>query len=111
MAQKVQIQLIDDVDGTPAVETITFGLDGVSYEIDVNEKHAGELREALSTWVGHARRSGGRRTTGRRGARAAGGSASDAGKIRDWAKSNGYKVSERGRIPADIREAYAKANG
>ncbi|GAA4419847.1 Lsr2 family protein [Georgenia halophila] len=109
MAQKVQVQLIDDIDGSEADETVTFALDGVTYEIDLNEAHAKAMRESLAEWVGHARRSGGRRTTGRRGTRAGSGSGSDAGKIREWARKHGYEVSERGRISAEIREAYEKA--
>ena len=105
MAQKVNVQLIDDVDGTEAVETLTFGLDGVQYEIDLNEKNAGKLRKAFEPWVGNARRSGGRRRTGRGAPRSSG----EAAKIREWARSQGYEVSDRGRVPAEIREAYAKA--
>lgn len=107
MAQKVRVLLIDDVDGTDAVETITFGLDGVTYEIDLNEKNAGKLRDDLATWVGHARRSGGRKKTGRSAAAAGGPSAA---KIRTWARENGYQVSDRGRVPAEVREAFEKAN-
>jgi len=66
MAQRVQIVLEDDLDGGVAAETVTFGLDGVNYEIDLSDKNAGKLRDELATWIGHARRSGGRRTTGRR---------------------------------------------
>lgn len=108
MAQKVQVQLIDDIDGAPADETVTFALDGITYEIDLTDAHAKALRESFAEWVGHARRAGGRRTTAKRagGART---SSSDAGKIRDWARENGYEVSERGRISAEIREAYEKA--
>src|SRR4051812_50119181 len=60
MAQKVQVILVDDVDGGEASETVSFSLDGVSYEIDVSESNAGALRDALAPWVGHARRVGGR---------------------------------------------------
>ena len=61
MAQQVQVLLVDDIDGGKAAETVSFSLDGVSYEIDLSAKNAAKLRDALSTWVGHARRSGGRR--------------------------------------------------
>ncbi|MPV37576.1 histone-like nucleoid-structuring protein Lsr2 [Georgenia subflava] len=112
MAQKVQVQLIDDIDGAPADETVTFALDGISYEIDLTDAHANALRESFAEWVGHARRAGGRRATARRGSGSTGARAasSDAGKIREWARTNGYEVSERGRISAEIREAYEKAN-
>ena len=108
MAQKVMITLIDDTDGTTADETVLFSLDGVNYEIDLTTENAAKLRDALAPWVGHARRSGGRRTTARK-PRGSGGSG-DAAKVREWARANGYTVSDRGRIPAEVTEAYAKAN-
>ncbi len=103
MAQRVNIVLVDDIDGSDAVETVAFGLDGTSYEIDLNDKHAAKLRDALASYVGHGRKvSGGRRT--RSAAKAATGTS--AKEIRDWARSNGFKVPDRGRIPADVREAF-----
>lgn len=110
MAQKVVITLVDDIDGGTADETVLFGLDGVNYEIDLTEKNAAELRAAFAPWVGHARRSGGRKVSGRRPRAAGGASNSEAGKVREWARANGYTVSDRGRIPAEIAEAYAKAH-
>lgn len=105
MAQKVQVILIDDIDGGNADETVSFSLDGVAYEIDLSTENAAKLREALSTWVGHARRVGGRRAAGRRaGSRGTGGGESAA--IREWARANGYTVNDRGRIPANIKAAY-----
>ena len=62
MAQKVQVLLVDDIDGSDADETVTFSLDGVSYEIDLTDANAQKLRDDLSTWIGHARRAGGRKT-------------------------------------------------
>lgn len=112
MAQKVQVTLVDDIDGSSASETVTFALDGVSYEIDLTDEHANALRESFAEWIGHARRAGGRKAPAKRGGQAGAGrtsSGSDAGKIRDWARDNGYEVSERGRISAEIREAYEKA--
>jgi hypothetical protein len=111
MVQKMQVQLIDDIDGSPADETVTFALDGVTYEIDLTDAHAKALRESFAEWQGHARRAGGRRATSRRaaGTGTTRTSSSDASKIRDWARENGYEVSERGRISAEIREAYEKA--
>lgn len=112
MAQRVQVMLVDDIDGGDAAETVSFALDGVSYEIDLSEANATKLRDALSTWVGHARRAGGRRTTGRRAAAPAGGSGRrDLGAVREWARSHGHTVSDRGRVPAEILAAYDKANG
>ena len=113
MAQKVQVVLIDDLDGGDATETVTFGLDGATYEIDLSEQNARQLRDAFAPWVGNARRvSGGRagRPAARRGGSSSGGSSSDTTAIRSWAKDNGYKVSERGRISAEVQEAYAQAH-
>lgn len=111
MAQKVQVTLVDDIDGSPAQETVTFAVDGVNYEIDLNEDHANALRESFAEWIGHARRAGGRKATTRRTRSGSSGGSADAGKIREWARENGYTVSERGRIPAEVREAYDRANG
>lgn len=111
MAQKVQVLLIDDLDGSDASETVSFAVDGVSYEIDLNDKNAADLREAFATWIGHARKSGGKRTAARRSSSSRSSAAgSDTGAIREWARSNGYKVSDRGRVSAEIREAYAAAH-
>ncbi|MDP9821615.1 histone-like nucleoid-structuring protein Lsr2 [Nocardioides massiliensis] len=110
MAQKVSIILVDDIDGSEADETVRFGLDGTNYEIDLNAQHAQELRDTLATYVGHARKSGsgGRRGGGRgRSTNSSGPSAAD---IRAWGRENGYDVPERGRIPAELREAYDSAN-
>ncbi|MBN9326288.1 MAG: Lsr2 family protein, partial [Cellulomonas sp.] len=107
MAQKVQVLLVDDVDGGTADETVTFGLDGVSYEIDLNAANAGKLRDALAPWTGHARKVSGRGATAKTSAAPRGrASRGDAQAIRDWAKANGHHVSERGRISADVRRAY-----
>ena len=107
MAQKVNIALVDDIDHTDADETVTFGLDGKNYEIDLNTKNANALREALAPYVGHARRAGG---SSRRSSSRGGSSRSSAGDIREWAKANGFDVSERGRISSEVREAYASAH-
>jgi hypothetical protein len=112
MAQRVNVVLVDDIDGTDAVETVGFALDGVDYEIDLSEQHARELREAISLYVGHARRTGGRRRSGgrRSSAPANGGGGTSAADIRAWARENGWDVPERGRVSAEVREAYAAAN-
>lgn len=107
MAQRVEVILVDDVDGETAVETVTFGLDGVNYEIDLSEKNARKLRDELSTWTGHARRSGGRRSTG--GRRPAG-KRTDLSAVREWARDAGHSVSDRGRISREVQEAYDKAH-
>src|SRR5919112_199939 len=110
MAQKVQVVLIDDLDGGDATETVTFGLDGATYEIDLSENNAAQLRDALAPWVGNGRRISGRATrpSGRRGASSPS-SSTDTTAIRSWAKDNGHIVSERGRISAKVQEAYAAA--
>ena len=108
MAQKVNIVLVDDLDGTEATETVSFGLDGTTYEIDLNDKNAGKLRDALASYIGHGRKVTTASRRGRRSSAAAGGPS--AREIRDWARSNGYKVPDRGRIPADVREAFDKAH-
>ena len=104
MARKVQYLLVDDLDGGQAEETVSFGLDGASYEIDLSKKNAKALRDALAPYVASARRAGGRRGRGRGGR--GGGRASDTAAIREWARSQGMKISDRGRIPADIIEKY-----
>lgn len=103
MAQKVQVTLVDDIDGSPASETVSFALDGAKFEIDVNSEHAAELRAALAPWI-----SAGRKVSSRGAAR--GRTGGDVSKIRAWAKSHGYQVSERGRIPATVRDAYNAAH-
>ncbi|MDX6368400.1 MAG: hypothetical protein QOK30_3476 [Nocardioidaceae bacterium] len=107
MAQKVHITLEDDLDGGDATETVSFGLDGRSYEIDLNEKNAGRLRDALARYVAAGRRSGGSRASAAKHRTQVGTSARE---IRDWARSNGHKVPDRGRIPADVREAFEAAH-
>lgn len=108
MAQRTMIQLIDDIDGSEAVETITFALDGVSYEIDLNEENSEQLRADFASWVGAARRSGGRarRGTAPRAAR----TGRDLNAVREWARENGYEVSDRGRVAARVLEAYDAAH-
>ncbi|QCX28714.1 histone-like nucleoid-structuring protein Lsr2 [Nocardioides jishulii] len=108
MAQKVSIVLIDDLDGSPADETVTFGLDGATYEIDLTDANAQKLRDALSGYVGHARKVTGSRRGG--AARKSSGSGTDTKAVREWAKANGYDVSERGRVPASVVAAYEAAN-
>jgi len=109
MAQKVNIILIDDIDGSDAVETVAFGLDGTNYEIDLNESNAAALRDALAPYVGHGRKVGGAQRRRRSGGAPAAGGAS-AKEIREWARANGHDVPDRGRIPADVRSAYDAAH-
>lgn len=110
MAQRVVYRLEDDLDNSEAAETIVFGIDSVSYEIDLSEQNAQKLRDALAPYVAAARRTGGgRRRSGGRGRGRSGGGTS-ATDVRAWASENGYQVSSRGRVPAEIREAYDRAH-
>jgi hypothetical protein len=114
VAQKVTVSLIDDLDGNKADETVEFGLDGKSYEIDLSSGNAGKLRDALAGYVAAARRPGGRRRSGGAGTAVASRRPSvdreQNQAIRDWARKRGMKVSDRGRIPADVLEAYHQEN-
>ena len=112
MAQRVEVKLIDDLDGGDAAETVSFSLDGISYEIDLSDKHAKKLRDEFATWTGHARRSGsGSRSASRRRSASAGGAKrGDLGAVREWARANGHQVSDRGRISAEVQAAYDKAH-
>lgn len=111
MAQKVLVQLVDDLDGTSShdVTTVLFGLDGVSYEIDLSEENAEKLRASLSPYVDSARRVGGRVKRGTRPAGSKSANASEAGQIREWAQENGYELAGRGRIPSHVVDAYRQA--
>jgi Lsr2 len=108
MAQKVQVLLVDDIDGSEATETVTFGLDGVGYEIDLSSGNAGGLRDELAQYVEHARKSGGAQVRRRRQRNGAG--REQSARIREWARSHGHKVNERGRIPANIVAEYEAAH-
>ncbi len=110
MAQRVHVVLVDDIDGSDATETVAFGLDGSTYEIDLNEKNAAALREALAPYVGHARRSGGTRKAGGRRAAAPAASGPTAAEVREWARQNGWDVPDRGRVSAEVRSAYDAAH-
>jgi hypothetical protein len=113
MARKVEVKLIDDIDGGQADETVAFAVDGTNYEIDLSAKHANDLRSALEKFVGSARRAG------RTGAPAASrGRVSPARSdraqnraIRDWAKRKKIELSDRGRIPRNIVEQYEAEAG
>jgi hypothetical protein len=116
MARQVVTVVTDDLDGTAADRTLEFGLDGVTYTIDLSDKNAGKLRKALQPYISAGHRLGRSSAGGRRGARprtAAGASRSSPDQnqaIRAWAAQNGYQVSERGRIPASVVEAFNRAH-
>lgn len=99
MAQKVQVILVDDIDGGAADETVKFAVEGSQYEIDLSTVHATEMRAALAPWVSAARKVSARSSAKPR-------TGSDTSQVRAWAKANGYDVSERGRISATVRSAY-----
>ncbi len=109
MAQKVQVLLVDDLDGGEASETVSFSLDGTAYEIDLSSGNAGKLRKDFSQYVDHARKGGGGGGGRRRRARTGPGRERSA-EIRAWARQRGHKVSERGRIPAQIIAEYEAAH-
>ncbi|MEV6631149.1 Lsr2 family protein [Actinoplanes sp. NPDC051470] len=109
MAKQVITLLTDDLDGGEADRTVEFGLDGVNYTIDLSEKNAGKLRKALDPYLNVATRVGraGADSRARRGSASTGRASRDQNQaIREWATKNGYEVSERGRIPSSIVEAY-----
>jgi hypothetical protein len=105
MAQRVQIILEDDYDGSTAEETVAFALDGAEYEIDLSGSNAAKLRDELAVWIGHARKTGGRRKRATKPD-----SSSSTSEIRAWAVAQGLEVSSRGRVSAEVREAYERAN-
>lgn len=107
MAQRVNIVLTDDLDGSDANETVTFALDGNTYEIDLSTENAGKLRDALQSFVSVARKTGGRPARQTRRRSAANGSATE---IRAWASEQGMQVSSRGRVSAEVRAAYEAAH-
>jgi hypothetical protein len=119
MARKIVHQLVDDIDGTilevGSGETIYFALDGIAYEIDLTDENASSLRDALAPYVAAGRSV----SSGRTGSSGSSNGAArkrrrpgqeDYSAIRAWAKDNGYQVSERGRIPASVVEAYEAAH-
>lgn len=113
MAQRVQISLTDDLlnDDTLADETLLFAIDGTSYEIDLSADNASALRESLAPYVAAGRKVAGvRRVGGRKGSARGAGSTASANEIREWARSQGMEVSDRGRVRDDVKEAYAAAH-
>jgi hypothetical protein len=112
MAQKVLVQLVDDLDGTTAddITTVTFGLDGVNYEIDLTNNNATKLRDQLEDFVGAARRIGGRVKRGTSLGVKPAANREQSKAIRDWARQNGYELSDRGRIPSNVIEAFETAH-
>jgi hypothetical protein len=106
MAQKITVALEDDLDGSPADETVRFGIGGADYEIDLSTKNANAFRRQFAPFIEHARRTG-RRQRRRPGRTAY--SRERSADIRAWAKDRGITVSDRGRIPASVAEQYDAA--
>lgn len=111
MVQKVETRLVDDLDGSEAVETVSFAFEGRQYEIDLNAENAARLRDGLAEFVGAARRAG--TAAARRGAQPAptptrrgAADREHSVAVREWAKANGFEVSDRGRIPGAVLTAY-----
>jgi Lsr2 len=105
MVTRTVTELLDDMTGQAADETVSFGLDGVEYEIDMTKKNAAALRKALGPWQANARRIGGRRSPVMKHVA----SGVDNRAVRAWASSNGIELSERGRIPGAVIEQYRAA--
>jgi hypothetical protein len=98
MAQKVQVMLVDDVDGSEASESVSFGSDGTTYELDLSEKNARKLRDELGPWIKAARKTGGTRQPTKSSSNV------DLKAVRAWAASNKIELSTRGRVPARVNE-------
>ncbi|WP_378738175.1 Lsr2 family protein [Nocardia brasiliensis] len=110
MARKVVVTLVDDFDGeSQAEETVMFAVDGVGYELDLSVLNASKLRGVFEEWTPHARKVG-RVPRGKNGAVRPAGDRAQTAAIRDWAKQSGIEVSSRGRVSAEVVEAYSKAN-
>ena len=116
MAQKVTVQLVDDLDDSPIAagdgRTVEFAFDGSSYEIDLSNDNVDKFRDAISDYIAAARKTNGRRTNGAPKSSGAPkrGNSEELAKIRQWAKESGYEVSSRGRISTQVQEAYAAAH-
>ncbi len=122
MAQKTVVTLVDDLTGEESedITTVEFALDGVTYEIDLDEKNTAVLRDSLAQYVAAARRTGGRRASGRPAGRRSGGAGTGTPRatspggydretskqIREWARTEGFEVSDRGRVPNNVVEAW-----
>jgi Lsr2 len=111
VAQRIQVLLIDDLDGSEADGTVRFALDGTDYEIDLNAEHAQALRDALARYVSVARRAAGGTRRPARGRRAAPVTGPNPTEVREWAKGQGIDVKDRGRVPAELVVRFRAATG
>lgn len=112
MAKKVTVELVDDIDETPIEDgnggTVSFAFEGKTYEIDLTDANTDKLREALAPFI-NAGRAVSNSAAPARASRRRSSSGVDLAAVRSWAKSNGFSVSERGRVPKTVMEAYAAA--
>jgi hypothetical protein len=111
VAQKIQTLFIDDLDGNEAEGTVRFGLDGAEYEIDLSAKNADALRKALARYVDAARRTPGTARRQARGGRRPSGNGLNPTDVREWAKSQGIEVKDRGRVPVELVVKFKAATG
>jgi hypothetical protein len=102
VAQRTQVLFVDDIDGSQATGTVRFGIGGSEYEIDLSQAHKDELTAAVSPYIAAARKV----NAARRAARTARPARHDQSEVRAWAREQGLKVSDRGRIPADVLAKY-----
>lgn len=111
MAQRTILELVDDLDGGKADETVSFALDGVEFEIDLSAENAAKLRDAFAEFVGHARRTGGRKQRGAATPKVVSGNGKpDTQAVREWARSQGETVAERGRVPQALVMRFQEAH-
>lgn len=111
MAKQTTVTLVDDLDGSEADEQVEFAVDGRAYEIDLSTANSARLREALAPFISAARRAGGRRRSSSTPAAARPSTDREQNQaIREWAQSQGMKISERGRIPSNVLEAYHQSH-
>jgi hypothetical protein len=108
MSKSVSVIITDDLDGSGNAERVWFGLDGVTYEVDLGKKNRATLEKVLAPFIEAGRRvpRGGRR----RGASRPGGPSADRADVRAWARTAGLEVSARGRISSDIMRQYEAAH-
>ncbi len=109
MAKQTTVTLVDDLDGSEADEQVEFAVDGKTYEIDLSTANSARLREALAPFISAARRSGGRRGSGTATISRSSADREQNQAIREWAQQQGMKISERGRIPSNVLEAYHRS--
>ncbi|MEJ5946142.1 Lsr2 family protein [Pseudokineococcus basanitobsidens] len=113
MAQKTQVTLVDDLDGSEATQTVTFAFQGTNYEIDLNDQHFSSIEESFAEWIGAARKttaSQGKASSRAASTRGGGTKRADLDDVRAWARDNGHTVADRGRVKQSILDAYDAAH-